>query len=79
MLLFEISLVVLLQRLFKVGAVLVGVGAALAGVAGAVVQSCVEVLLLVAVLLLPADVLEHLEVFCNASNSSCHFLNSSSV
>ena len=40
MLLFEISLVVLLQRLFKVGAVLVGVVVALAGVA---VQSCVEV------------------------------------
>ena len=76
MLLFEISLVVLLQRLFKVGAVLVGDGVAVAGV---VVQACVEVLLLVAVLLLPADVLEHLEVFCNASNSSCHFLNSSSV
>ena len=76
MLLFEISLVVLLQRLFKVGAVLVGVGAAVAGVA---VQSCVEVLLLVAVLLLPADVLEYLEVFCIASYSSCHFLNSSSV
>ena len=73
MLLFEISLVVLLQRLFKVGAVLVGDVVALAGV---VVQFCVEVLLFVAVLLLPADVLEYLEVFFNASNSSCHFLNS---